>query len=764
MQFLRYSYAFLSLLMVCFIPCRSAQAQQQQLLDQDTLCNVQEIRITAFKNGMSLRQQPSSSTILDSEAIREQHISAIKEIVCAAPNLFIPDYGSRTTSSMYVRGMGSRIDQPVMGLIVDNVPIADKSMFDMDLTDIQSIEVIRGPQSALYGKNTMGGMINIRTISPLSFQGVRASAQYGSRNSFQIRASSYQKIEERFGFSISGSYSHTDGMWRNMYDNRLCDKENNASLRTKFQYRGTYLSLDNTLSLDVLKQGGYPYRYIGNPKEETHSYMLSEINYNQPSSYRRTGVTDALSLGCLFSSAELMSITSLQYLSDDMMLDNDFLPQSYFTLEQIKHRTDIAEEIVLRSRNHGRYSWIAGANISGSFQKMEAPVIFMSEGINSLILDNINSHMGYKGTYHWGRADGEGADEMRLDDRFRTRNVSAAIYHQSKLKLGRFTLQADLRIQWENIQMKYTNSVDSWYTAVPADGGEQTEVHMQIHDSEVLRKNYIEFLPRVSASWNFGPEARNMLYLSISKGFKAGGFNTQMFSEVLQRKVQNYMGMSVPLDVKRLTEYDPEQSWNYEAGIHCSWPHRRISVDAALFYIQCLDQQLTVFPEGQTTGRMMTNAGRSRSFGVEAQISYSPLERLELNASYGYTNAKFTKYISGTEDYQGKFIPYAPQHTLSVRASYIWQLSKRYLKDLIISASCNGAGRIWWNERNDLSQPFYCTLDCSVTYSQGNWSVGAWMKNCLDKRYDVFYFESMNNRFMQYGRKRMAGIRFELKI
>ena len=141
--------------------------------------------MTAIKQGPVLRSTAVASSILGSRAVERRGISALKEISSLAPNFYVPDYGSRMTSSVYVRGLGARIDQPVIGMNVDNVPVLNKNGFDAELADIERIEVLRGPQSTLYGRNTMGGVVNVYTLSPLTYEGVRALAEYGSGNTLR---------------------------------------------------------------------------------------------------------------------------------------------------------------------------------------------------------------------------------------------------------------------------------------------------------------------------------------------------------------------------------------------------------------------------------------------------------------------------------------------------------------------------------------------------------------------------------------------------
>ena len=724
--------------------------------EADTLVAMDKVQITAIKQGLSLRREAVAASVLDGRDIRLGGVDAIKDATALAPNFFIPDYGSRMTSSIYVRGLGTRIEQPVVGLNIDNVPIADKNMYDLDLSDIERIEILRGPQSTLYGRNTMCGVINVYTTSPLAYQGVRFNAEYGSRNHYRIASSAYNKFGEGLGLSVAGQFSHTDGYFRNLYDNSLCDKENSGSMRIKFQYRRNALSIDNVAAFSVLRQGGYPYA----------SAESGRIEYNDESSYRRIGATEGLSVKYDWRRMSLSSVTSYQYLDDEMVLDQDFLPLSYFTLTQAKRQHDITEDLVLRSKDGSRYGWLVGAFGFYKSQKMHAPVTFKKDGIDRLILDNINKYSGYDGEYRWGRLDGSEGDELLLDSDFTTHTVGAALYHESSLRAGRWLFKLGIRMDYESSQMHYRNDAEGCYTAFPNDDAkEPTEVPFKIAPNGVLSQNSLEFLPKLAISVDLGRGKRNMLYLSAAKGYKAGGFNTQMFSEILQQQLKRQMGLGIDMgDIRKTVAYKPEKSWNFEAGGHFATADATFVADAALFYILCFDRQLTVFPEGQTTGRMMTNAGRSRSCGAEATLTYRPHRNVSLSAAYGYTNARFTKFVSGNDDYRGKRVPYSPEHTLSARATYTIPLPARWAESVAVSAGYKGAGRIYWNEENSASQPFYSLIDCSVRLESRHWAVELWMKNVSGTKYDVFYFESMGNRFLQRGRPRSFGIKASIDI
>ena len=763
-------YAFFALLMSAIFTSHARNASESAtnritLLAADTLVTVDAVAVTAVKHNAQLSKSAVTATIIDRKTIEQRGIGGVKDIVTAAPNFFMPDYGSRMTSSIYVRGLGTRIDQPVVGMTVDNVPIADKNLYDTTLPDIERIEVLRGAQSTLYGRNTMCGVVNIYTLSPLKYQGVRLKADYGSRNSFRVGASAYFKHREGLASSVSAQFSHDDGYFRNSYNNALIDRQNGADVRSKFCYRKNFLSLDNTLAFSFTEQAGYPYAYAGasDPLKEQHADIIGKICYNDPSSYGRIALTEGLTARHDWEKITLTNITSYQYLNDRMVMDQDYLPVSYFTLTQAKQQHDISEDVVIRSRKPSKYSWLAGAFLFYKHQKMQAPVTFLSEGIENLILKNINLYSGYPGEYRWGKADGSEGDSLLLGSDFTTQTFGWALYHESSLTLNRWKLTVGLRLDSEHISMRYHNFTDSYYTAFPSDTSKPIQqVALKINDRNRLSKHFMELLPKFTVTYEL--DNTNTLYGCISKGYKAGGFNTQMFSEVLQRRVKHTMGLYQQLDVNDIITYDPEKSWNLELGGHFSTADRRISGDVALFWIECFDQQLTVFPEGQTTGRMMTNAGRTRSFGAEISLKARVVENLLLECAYGYTNARFREFKDGVNDYAGNKIPYAPQNTLSANITYAIAIKSKLLERITLTAGTTAAGRIYWNESNTISQPFYATLNGSVRLESGAWSLDLWSKNMTNTRYNLFYFESMGNRFLQQARGAMFGARVTVNL
>ena len=731
----------------------------------DTVVTVERVQVTAIKQGLVLRHQPVAASVVGRERIERQGIRSLKDAASLVPNFHMPDYGSRMTSSLYVRGLGARIDQPVVGLNVDNVPYMNKDAYDFDLADIERIEVLRGPQSTLYGRNTMGGVINIYTLSPLTYEGARIGMEYGSGNTWRVRASSYFRIAPDVGVSVAAHYGSSDGFYTNDFTGHKCDWERSGGGRFRVQWAvRDGLRIDNTLAFGDLRQGGYAYAFAGRTTDEPlpgeYAPTPGRIAYNDPCSYRRTTLSDGFTVRADLGGCSLSSITSYQYLDDEMVLDQDFLPLSYFTLTQARTEHALTEDVVVRSRDDGVYRWLAGAFGFVRHMRMEAPVTFLKDGIDNLILSHIRSE---EIRAWWGTPDSP-TDEFLLDSRFRNPSWGAALYHESTLVLGRWRLAAGLRVDYEHGRLDYRSATASDYTTQTVSDGLIYPHRIAIDNDDALRLSFTEVLPRFSAQVRLGAERRSTLYASVAKGYKAGGFNTQMFSDVLQQQMMKQMGIGTLGDVADVVTYKPEKSWNYELGSHLENPSGTLRADLALFWIDCRDQQLTVFPDDLGTGRMMTNAGRTRSFGGEASLQAVVARRLELNAAYGYTNARFVRYDNGQEDFRHRFVPYAPQHTASVQASWAIPAGLRWLDRVVVSAGVSGLGRIWWNERNSLGQPFYLLTECSVRFEHRHYTLDLWVRNLFDTRYDAFYFVSIRNAFVQQGRPRTMGVRLSILL
>ena len=207
---------------VLFFSIANAFAHNSLPEDTTKVIDIEEVVIIASpKETSKLRQLPASVSLISQKDMQANHITSLKSASSIVPNFFMPDYGSRLTSAMYIRGIGSRINTPAVGMYVDNIPYLDKSAFDFNFYDIERIDILRGPQGTLYGRNTMGGLVKVHTRSPFSYQGTDVKLSYGSGNNHHSASlTHYHRINERFAFSAGGYYEGADGFFTNAFLNQ----------------------------------------------------------------------------------------------------------------------------------------------------------------------------------------------------------------------------------------------------------------------------------------------------------------------------------------------------------------------------------------------------------------------------------------------------------------------------------------------------------------------------------------------------------------
>ncbi|MBQ5706014.1 MAG: TonB-dependent receptor [Bacteroidaceae bacterium] len=709
--------------------------------------------VASIKQDDNSKNNTSSSSHFSRTTLENRHITSLKELTSLAPNFYQPDYGSRMTSSIYVRGFGSRIDQPIVGMNIDEMPIMNKNNYDFELFDVADIEIIRGAQGTLYGRNTAGGAVNIQTLSPLNFQGKRFTAEYGTAGSMRIKASHYAAPTDKFGWSASVHYNHTDGFFTNAYDGGKCDKGDNFSARLRQVFKiADRWSIDNSLTAGYTDEGGYAYRFY-----DAESHRLMPVNYNDPCSYRRLNIADGITIKYSLPEVIFSSTTGYSYTDDRMRMDNDFLPEAYFTLGQYQREHSLTQEFVAKSKRSDGFGWLGGIFAFYKHQKLSAPVLFKEQGIKSLILDNANN--GLQTAFPGSQLQFD-SDKFLINDDFTTPTLGASLYGQLSYDSEQWNVTAGIRADGEHSSMKYDSRADINYRLYP-NMSVFLPLNTRFNGKEEL--NTTEITPKLSVAYK---HSKGNVYASVSKGYKAGGFNTQLFSDILKNRMKNELMDKFGVKMEENAEYNdasattyrPEESLHYEVGTHLApLADGSLKIDAALFLIECKNQQLTVFPDGTSTGRMMSNAGKSRSYGAEVSASYT-LQRLTLEGSYGYAHATFRSYKSGNNDYSGNYLPLAPRETMSANLSYRIPAPKSFANHLILNIGWNGVGRIYWDESNSLSQAFYGLASASISWEKGHYGASIWGKNLFDEEYKAFYFESMQHPFFSLGKPRQIGI------
>lgn len=660
-----------------------------------------EVEIISMRESGRLSRLPLSAGVLDLQQIQRNQVHSLKTASHFVANLFMPDYGSRLTSPVYIRGIGSRINAPSVGLYVDNIPYFEKSVFDFDLLNAERIEVLRGPQGTLYGRNTMGGLINVYSQSPFRSQGTEIAVTGGNPVYLNGMLSHRQMLSSELGIAVGGGVNRHNGFFRNEFLDEMADAHLSAGGRIRLSWQvSTALTAELTAHVERLDQGGYPYA-IHNPG----SGETLPVSYNEPSSYERQIASGGLVLNYQTARIRVQAVSALQHFDDVQGIDQDFTPADLVFAVQKQNQLMLSQELTARSEHDRNYQWVVGA-----FAFSQA-------------LDN-----------DLGIRFGQDAVNMGLVPGLLTRNqlsantvAGAALFHQSALRnflLRDLTLTAGLRLDYETATLNHEAYMEAEFQT-PSPAGFESDLR------------FTEWLPRLAL--NYELTQGTSLYAALVRGYKTGGFNV-----VFEREEDR--------------SFDPEHSWNYELGFRGRFWDERISIQSAVFYIDWKNQQIyQMLPSGQ--GSMLKNAGASVSKGVELDLQALLTPNLQWRASYGYTHATFRENSPTPDtDLLGNFIPYVPRYTLYSGLDYRIPLRSGTIRALRLGLNCQGVGEHFWNDANSVSQKPYALLNGMVSVETGHLVLDVFVNNITSTGYHSFSFAALGNHYVQPGRPTTFGM------
>ena len=437
--------------------------------------------------------------------------------------------------------------------------------------------------------------------------------------------------------------------------------------------------------------------------------------------------------------------------------------------------------------------------------RTDCPVTFYGEGV-----DYLNTQIGANLPTRPAISIAFTGNDIPFAARLKTPSVNAALFHQSTVKLvGGLSMTLGLRLDYDYRKLDMTSGAEGNGT-IPYHFGMSmgpimqfaTDLEADASLNSSLSHHSWQLLPKGALNYAL-PRGLGNIYVSVAKGYRAGGYNIQSYSDLSQQLLRRQMMLGVRQyseqvirqipdedmpDAKKdkiiaimtgvldhvtpqapdasTLYYKPEYTWSYEAGIHHNLADKMLQLDLAVFCMKTRDQQIARFAQSGM-GRVMVNAGRSRSTGVEVGLrSQLAHDRLTLTANYGYTHAKFTRYDLGTSasgtrvDYTGNRVPFVPQHTFSASADAELPVSPdNFVRTFAFGADVKGAGSIMWDEANAFGQKFYATLGAHVGATlAGNVQLNLWARNLTGTRYATFAFDSMGHRFAQYAAPRSFGL------
>lgn len=752
------------------------------LADTSRVVDLDEVVVVSHpKENVRLRRQPVSSSVFTGREMQKLGVSDLSGLSAYVPSFVMPAYGSRLTSSVYVRGIGSRTGAPAVGVYYDGMPLMSRSAINSHFYQTDRVDVLRGPQATLYGINAEGGIVRIFSKNPLNYQGSDIRFGIGSGMYSNIEVAHYHRPSSKLAFSTAGYYSGQRGFFRNTYLDERADLINEAGGKARIIWLpADRLKLDLTADYQYTNQNGFAYGQYHPATGDVDEPTTTITN-----GFRRQMLNTALNISYSFGPLRLTSVSSYQHLADLMLMDQDYLPEDYLRLEQRERMNAAVQEITLSGSTGRRWRHTSGLFLSYQWLTTSAPVFFGDE-MNSRIV----ASMGMPPQV---------AQAMTLSDNsvpgeFDTPQFNLGVYHESNIDLAdRLTATLGLRYDYQHISIDYdTRAMFTLGYSGEVNGRPMSVSHTYISlMSSGTSADFNQLLPKFGLTYRIGRGSSN-IYAVVSKGFRAGGYNLQMFSDIFQAE-QRSLGMKLMQlmqgdmtvehgadDYDRINHtisYKPETSWNYETGAHLNLFGGRVHADVSLFLMQIRNQQLSVMADRYGYGRMMINAGRSSSAGVEAALRGSAFGgRMAWAATYSYVHSTFRSYTdtvsvtladgtTGREvrDYRGRYVPFVPRHTFSATADYRLDVFRGgLLKSVTPGISVSGNGCTYWDVDNDSRQNLYATLGAHAMFDFGAVQVNVWGRNLTDTKYCTFLVDSsvdgVRRSFAQRGNPVQVGV------
>lgn len=654
---------------------------------------LEEIVVTARKREENLQDVPDSITAFSAEDIAERRMKRIVDAVSVTPNVHMVNDQDAGTNIITVRGIGTNRNLPAsIAFVVDGVILPDSDAFSADLGDVERIEVLKGPQGALYGRNAIGGVINLTTRRPTEDFSADFRAGYDNGESLELfGAASGALVPGKLLARVTARRYDSDGWIENRFSGENMDADESTKLTGRLIWQATEdLSFDLRGSWFDQDTGALWFSPV-NVLDTTGGEITSGMARTKPDQngeqYSKREISDvALVADWETSAGTFSSISAWDQVDVDFMEDLDITTLTIADeAHQVRETEGWSQELRFTSPGDRRLRYIAGLyyqetsrDVATSAQldfcfMLPIPGCPTPPGVPTGFLTPIDLNTTEGDFEQW------------------------AVFAQANYDL---TEQLEL-----TIALRYDE-----------DQREQDDVLSGRYDEAT----FDEFQPKVSLAWK--PTEELMLYATYAEGYKSGAFNPPPPP-----------GAAFPLVV------DKEGTDSWELGIKSSWLDGRMQLNAAAFYTDYTDVQVFQL-DVLTGGQVALNADEAELKGIELEFAVMLAEGLELNASYGYTDAEFTDF-DGTGLYDGNKLPNTPEDKLNVGLRYQRPLADGI--DWIARADYAHTGEIYFAQDNLVYQPDYDTLDLQLGLSAERWSVTLWGRNVTDENFATSAYSRM---------------------
>ena len=652
-----------------------------------------EVVVTAQKDETTLQKTPLAVSALGTKQLREYRVWDFKDLTALAPNLYVVEHANSTGGNfLNIRGVMGFSNEQAVATYVDGVYQFDYYSAPTQLLNVARIEVLRGPQGTLYGRNALGGVVNIVTKQPTNTPSGYAELSVGNygqqRYSLAVQA---PLVKDKLFLSLGGQHGHRGSIFQNLVTNRGFDEQKSWLFTGTLRYLATerlslLLSAYSERNDD---RGSYPWV----PTRQQMETQPWQVYSNYSNNERRRNFNTSLKVNYRLPGLTLTSVTGFQRFTIDFAnrFDFDFTARDLVSGTSATPQRNFTQELRAASDpgSERRLSWTVGAF---GFRQATLP------GVRSIF---------------YLRPDSLPMPPPASEQGFLTTgsalNRGLAGFGQATYKLtAALSVTGGLRYDYERRELVNGAAFEQ--------GGGPPVVTAA---DTTFAATYRAWSPKAILSYQ---ATENVLaYASYARGFRAGGLNTTAPTRA-----------QIP--------YQPETSDNYELGLKTTLPHQRARLNLAAFYLRQRHQQIASSTNGLNS--VILNVGTMHNYGGELEAAAVLVKGLEVSWNAAYNHARYAALPlynyqeNRTQQYAGNRPINTPVVTSLLAAQYTYALGQgRQRPAAFVRGEWRYLGRYYFDYYNQDTQPGYALFNARAGVSSRHLELAFWVRNVFERKY-----------------------------
>ncbi len=688
------------------------------------------IVVTALRRDTRLQDTPAAITAFDAKAIDAAGIDKPADFIGLTSNVQLIETQNVGNAFVIIRGITqNRNSEPSVAVVVDGVQQVNAAQFNQELFDIEQIEILKGPQGGLYGRNAIGGAIVITTKDPTDQLEGRFMAGIDNGFGYTIRAGLSGPLADTLKFRVSGSWRDTDGYIPNTFLGQDADPVRDFSVRAKLLWQPTdNFSADLRGFVSILKTQAFYYNIVTDVNDVSLPVRVNNAGIDNRDIYNVS-----LKLDYQADWGSIRSVTSYDKVSEILTGDAfDFLPIPESLLfrffgfdlnqSQFLDVRAISEDLRISSPDNQPFEWSLGTYLIHTDRYISTGnLVDTGNGVTAVFRTPSTNPLNPQATFLADSQD----------------NFAWAIYGGLGYEFSK-TLRIDGSLRYDRDNRSNTTLTPAAF--IPVVTGFPAGIPGQVRN-----RSFSSWQPKVTVTWQ--PIKNLTIYGGYSRGFRSGGFNQTGVGAVAAGT--GVVGVG---DI-----YQAEIADTVEIGLKSSLFDNLMTVNASAYTTSSRNGYFFVFLAANST-QNLGNVPSARLRGFELETAIHPARGLDLNAGLGVTYSEITSFPDATVI--GNEAPFISRYTLNVGGQYETRINGGDLK-VRGRIDYRRIGRTWFDVTNSTSRNPVDLVNTRISLDGGQWTLSAFADNLFDKRYNA---EFSPGGFVFKARPRIYGLEGTFKF